>query len=138
MLQIDNNGNIIKPDEKMKLFGSHFLIIKNRPMFEEKLREYIIREGNGLAGMGTPVAYVTDKYRGIYTPGCKFDKYRYQNEYRFILLSIEFDKLPPKEKKVVNLSADNMDEIMTKPIDIGKLWTVSTLDELIAEESDEA
>lgn len=131
MLQLDENNRIIKPDEKMKLFGTHLSIIKNRPMLEKKLEKYIESAGYSLAGLGTSIAYVTDKYRGTYTPGCKFEKYAYQNEYRIILESQKYGEMPEEEKKVVSLSEDKMDEIMTKPIQIEKLWTVSTLEELM-------
>jgi len=54
-------------------------------MLEEEIGNYIKNANYDLAEIGTVIEYITDKYRGIYTPSCKFEKYAYQNEYRFIL-----------------------------------------------------
>ena len=131
MLQIDENNRIIKPDEKMKLFGTHFSIIKNRLMLEEEIGNYIKNANYDLAEIGTVIEYITDKYRGIYTPSCKFEKYAYQNEYRIILGSLKYGKMPEEEKKIVNLTGNEMDKIMTEPIPIERLWISSTLEDIL-------
>ena len=48
------------------------------------------------------ISYIRDTYSGVYTPTCKFDKYNYQNEYRCVLCSEEYSKLPEKKKREYN------------------------------------
>ena len=62
------------------------------------------------------INYISDAYTGIYTPVCKFDKYSYQNEYRCVLSSNEYGKLPEKKEKRIQLDAVADENIMTPPI----------------------
>lgn len=130
ILNIDENYKIVKPDEKIKLFGTHFSIIKNRNRFIQILGEYAESSEYDLFFLPTPIAYIADSYRGVYTPGCKFDRYAYQNEYRFVLCSSEYAKLPEKEKKIIKLNKVMEENIFSEPIPIDLLWKAPTIEEL--------
>ncbi len=132
-LYLDENGKIIVPDEKMKQFGSHFSIIIDRPVLEKRIKSYIGKLDYNVEYRAVSVNYLSEKYNGIYTPSCKFDKYKYQNEYRIILQSENYNKMPEEQKVVINIEKEGMSTIMTNPIPIERLWNSEKLEDLIIE-----
>lgn len=133
-LHISDSGKIVKPDIRMKNMGTHFSIVKNRKRFVQILNNYVKKEvesrDSDISVCSNWINYISDAYTGIYTPVCKFDKYSYQNEYRCVLSSNEYGKLPEKKEKRIQLDAVADENIMTPPIPLEWLWKVSTLDEL--------
>lgn len=133
-LHISDTGKIEKPDIRMRNMGTHFSIVKNRKRFVQILNNYVEKEVESknydISVCSNWINYINDAYTGIYTPICKFDKYSYQNEYRCVLSSNEYGKLPEKKEKRIQLDAVADENIMTPPIPLEWLWKVSTLDEL--------
>lgn len=133
-LHINDEGVIVKPDIRMKNMGTHFSIIKNRNRFVQILNNWAkVEAENGkydISVCSNWINYIGNTYTGIYTPTCKFAKYSYQNEYRCILCSEEYGKLPEKKEKRIQLNEVADEEIMTSPIPLDWLRKVSTLDEL--------
>lgn len=130
-LHMDEKRHFIKPDERMRLFGTHFSIVKDRDKFEKIVGKYVESVNYDLFFLPTSIAYLYDTYRGVYTPGCKFKKYEYQNEYRFILGSSQYGKLPEMEKKVIHLPEVKKEDILTEPIPLDFLWSTSSLDDIV-------
>lgn len=129
-LHLNDDLSFIKPDERMRQFGSHFSIVNNRNRFVEILGHTVENAKYDINFLHTSIAYISDKYRGVYTPGCKFKKYSYQNEYRFILCSPEYGKLPEKEKKIVYLPEVEKEEILSEPLPIDLLWDANSFKEI--------
>ena len=105
-LHINDKGELVKPDRRMKSMGTHFSIIKNRNRFVQILNNHIKQEAENkqcdISVCTNWISYIRDTYSGVYTPTCKFDKYNYQNEYRCVLCSEEYSKLPEKKKREYN------------------------------------
>lgn len=130
-LFFDEHNNLILPDEQIKKFGTHFTIVKDRSRLNQIIGEYVDSADYDLAFVPTDIAYLSNGYRGIYTPGCKFEKYSYQNEYRLILASTEYSKLPEKKEKVIRLDKVADEDLLSPPIPINVLWDSSTLDDFL-------
>lgn len=112
-------------DVRLKSFGTHFCLV-NRIEFIKKVNGYA--KVNGLYFYPSNIKYITDSYRGAYNPNCKSDEYLYQKEFRFILCGERLNLLPEKEPLKIRL--DGMNEIMTKPQPIKKLFEIQTSTEL--------
>lgn len=112
-------------DLKLKSFGSHFCLVDIKKL-TQKVREYA--SANGLFFWPANVKYMTNAYRGAYNPTCKGDTYAYQNEFRFILQGEKLNKLPEKEPEKIQI--DGMDEILTEPQPMNKLFEIQTSKEL--------
>ena len=124
MLQM-KSGVLETRDSKLKSFGSHFCLVDIKKLIQI-IREYA--SNDNLLFWPTNVKYVTNSYTGVYNPTCKGDIYNYQNEFRFILRGDALNMLPEKEPKKIFI--DGMDQIMTKPQPMEKLFEINTSIEL--------
>jgi len=129
-LYFDENRRIIRPDERIKQFGTSFSIIQNRERLVQMIGNKVERENYNLSFTHTKIAYISENYRGVYTPGCKFMRYRYQNEYRFILCSKTFENLPEKKEKRMVLPEIFDEKLFSDPIPVDVLWKIEKLEDL--------
>lgn len=111
------NGIIEVPDERMKLFGTHFSYVSARRL--QTAFETLAKEKQVDASFGE-VHYLGDTYKGIYTPFCKLPKFTYQNEKRLVFISEEYTKWNELQRDEVHLG--NISSWFSKPVPVDVLY----------------
>ncbi len=124
LLRFQNNI-LEKRDEKLKSFGTHFALLNYKKLIQ-KVSDYA--NANDLFFSPSCVKYSTGAYRGAYNPTFKDESYAYQNEYRFILRGDKLNAMD--EREPLKIRIDGMDEIITEPQPMEKLFEVDSVDKL--------
>lgn len=120
------DGRLQKPDERMRLFGSHFSYVNTQRLisaFKQAAEQKDVKFDFG------GVHYLGGDYKGVYTPFCKMPKFAYQEEQRAVFYSEQYASIDECEKDTVNLG--DIGEWFSKPIPIEKLYQGLSMDDFI-------
>lgn len=120
----DSDGNLLeKIDEKIREFGDSFSVV-NIHEYIKKVKEFLPEE---ISFTPTSIKYVDfETYNGALDITCKdFNKYRYQNEYRFIFYSESF-----KDDSPYTINLENLEDQASEIFDIDKLFSIKNIKEL--------
>ncbi len=120
-----NDGLIERPDERIKLFGTHFSYVSSQRLAQAFSEAATERNAHCQIG---GINYISDSYKGIYTPFCKLPKFSYQVEHRIVFCSeayLAWDACQRDEISIGDISS-----WFSKPIPIEELFAGYTFDEL--------
>lgn len=118
------NGRIQKPDERMRLFGSHFSYVNTQQLmsaFKQAANQKNVKFDFG------GVHYLGSSYKGVYTPFCKMPKFSYQEEQRAVFYSEQYASKHECEKDIVSLG--DIGEWFSKPVPIDVLFEECTIED---------
>ena len=118
------NGHIQKPDERMRLFGTHFSYVNTQRLisaFQQAAEQKGVKFDFG------GVHYLGNDYKGVYTPFCKMPKFAYQEEQRAVFFSEQYASIDECEKDIVSLG--DIGEWFSKPIPIDVLFNECTIED---------
>jgi len=123
-IDTDRDGNLLEEvDEKIREFGDSFTVV-NIHEYIEKVKESLPEEV-----YFTPISikYVDfETYDGVLDITCKdLNKYKYQNEYRFIFYSESF-----KDDSLYIIRLENLEDQASEIFDIDKLFSIKNIKEL--------
>ncbi len=120
-LDIDKKGNYLKTlDPNLKKFGDYYSIIDLATLLLG-IKEHLVASNKDISYVANWVSYLTDKYSGVYSPFCKFPEYKYQNEFRIVLLSSSFLSLNNKHPYKTVPAIENLDQVFSEPLPLDNL-----------------
>jgi len=127
-LKCDEKGQINIPDERIKQFGDYFSVVDIDKLII-KVRKSLKNKNINITSCA--VAYiVTQNYEGAYNATFKgSNKFSYQNEYRIILYSSNFDTLESTEHYEY-ISDSLLYDCFSEPFPIEYLYNSKTMQEL--------
>ena len=123
------NGILEIPDERMKLFGTHFSYVPTRRLcfaFETAAEEKQVDASFG------EVHYLGATYKGVYTPFCKLPKFEYQNERRLVFFGERYSRWDELQRDEIHLG--DIRSWCSKPVPTDVLYRGLTMDEFIEED----
>lgn len=119
------DGRIQKPNERMRLLGSHFSYVNTQRLvatFKQAAEQKNVKFDFG------GVHYLGSSYKGIYTPFCKMPKFSYQEEQRAVFYSEQYALIDDCEKDTVSFG--DIGEWFSKPVPIDELYQEHPLEKL--------
>jgi len=128
-LIVNEDGDFLeRPDKRLGEFGDRYSIVDITTLLT-LIKEHIVEPNKKISSVANWINYLRENYSGVYSPFCKFPKFRYQNEFRIVLWSNLFFSLRAEPYKP-RLPAKGLYDVFSEPRPLDELMHARSLEDL--------